>query len=384
VILAWTGYDEQMHGDIDHYQVYGEENLFTQVADLQPIATLPAGTFTYTVDNLARDTLYYFAVVAVDTKGNVNTSVTPVSAVTVDITAPEDVTNLRVECLDDGLNFIWDLSVNTSGDLAGYKVYFNNDTEGISISATQTNFEQYNLDPATAYPFRITAYDIDNNESGGVTLTGVTLLSNPANLTATPYSGYVDLAWDSVEPSQLVKNYSIYVSETDFTSVAGMTPVLTVTGTSARVEGLTNDVTYYFGVTTVNLSDGEGKEVTTISSTPRLDNAGPELANIQVNGTALADGHLLLKPGTFTLDATDYSGINRIEFFVDGELLYTDSSGSTSSSYTLEITGVEDGDRSFVITAYDTLDNSATVQYTIVVNHPPPFDCFDDCINGSS
>lgn len=56
--------------------------------------------------------------------------------------------------------------------------------------------------------------------------------------------------------------YRTYVSQSPFTNVTGMTPRTKTGGTSAGVPGLTNGETCNLAVTAVNLSGGEGKEVT--------------------------------------------------------------------------------------------------------------------------
>ena len=278
VTLDWTGYNESIQGDIDYYRVYAQDSLFTQISSMTPVMTVPAGTFGCIVTNLTKGTLYYFAVVAVDTKGNALTSVTPVSATPTDTTPPEDVTQLQVQSSDTSLTFTWTASANTYGDLAGYKVYFNGATEPELIDLGISTYQSTGLNPASAYPFKITAYDSDGNESSGVTLTAITLLQNPANVSATPHGGYVTLSWDASEPQEYVEHYAIYISDVDFTTVEGMTPVLTTHATTLNVSGLTNHQTYYFAVTAVNLSGGELKTVSTVSATPDT-----EILNITAN-----------------------------------------------------------------------------------------------------
>jgi len=278
VTLDWTGYDEAIQGDIDYYRVYAQDYLFTQISSMTPVMTVPAGTFGCMVENLTKGTLYYFAVVAVDTKGNALTSVTPVSATPTDTTPPEDVTDVQVQSFDTSLTFTWTASADTYGDLAGYKVYFNGATVPDPIASGVTTYPRTGLNPASAYPFKITAYDSDGNESSGVTLTAITLLQNPANVSATPHGGYVTVAWDASEPQEYVKHYAIYVSDADFTTVEGMTPVQTIRATSCNISGLTNHQTYYFAVTAVNLSGGEQKTVSTVAATP-----GTEILSIQGN-----------------------------------------------------------------------------------------------------
>lgn len=85
----------------------------------------------------------------------------------------------------------------------------------------------------------------------------VTLLKNPVNISAIAYNGRVELSWSSVSPSWNVKEYRIYINETDFSSVEGMIPTKSVTNTTASITGLTNGVTYYFAVTAVNVNNEE-------------------------------------------------------------------------------------------------------------------------------
>ena len=365
--LTWTGYNEAIQGDIASYRIYMQEQLFTQLAGLDYIAELPAGTFEYTVTNLTKGTRYYFAVVAVDTYGNAHTSVTPVSAVPVDTVAPEEVSNFHVTCFDTRLDFSWSPSIDSHGDLAGYKVYFNSSPETVVLPASVNSFEATNLSSAVSYPFRITTYDQDGNESAGISTSGITLLENPANVSAEIGNGYVDVSWSGVEPSQLVKNYSIYISTDNFSTVEGMTPVQNVTGTTGRVTGLTNNTTYFIAVTTVNLSGGEALPVVAVSATPVPDGTGPVLSQVNLNGAPLVNGIVLHTTGLFTLQATDPSGVSRVEFHIDGSPYFTDSKGPLNYACSWLVAAEEDGEHQLDIIAYDTLGNSTTISYTVTV-----------------
>jgi len=367
VALDWTDYDESFHGDVASYRIYWEISPFSGLSLLTPKAKVPAGTFTYTAEGLSRKTPYWFAVVAVDVAGNAQSSANPVTGVPTDAVPPEDPTNLGVVSYETGLLFTWTPSANRSGDLSGYKVYFNEATEGASLPSSQNSHEQTGLAPASAYPFRITAYDADNNESTGVSVTGYTWLLNPANLTVTPRDGYVDLSWDGVAPAAHLKHYQVYVSETDYNTVEGMTPNITTGATSAKVAGLTNSVTYYFAVTAVNLSGGQGSTVSTVQGTPVPDTEGPEMANVQVDGVALTQGHRIEKPATFTLNASDPAGVSRVEFSFDGVLLRTDYNGTPHYDAYWKVVSVDDGSHTLTLVVFDTLGNSTTLEYSLVV-----------------
>ncbi len=81
--------------------------------------------------------------------------------------------------------------------------------------------------------------------------------------------GYAELAWDYPGPSEYLKHFAVYMGETGLSDVSGMTPVLTVTENSAKIENLANGVTYRFAVTAVNNSGCGNNQVTPVSATPR-------------------------------------------------------------------------------------------------------------------
>ncbi|MDF1591854.1 MAG: Ig-like domain-containing protein [Desulfobacterales bacterium] len=361
-VLNWT-YNETFHGDIAAYRIFYETAAFDTVSALTVRAVVNAGAFTKTFQDLTRNGAYYFAVVPVDVMGNFTDSVIPVAVTLSDILPPAEVTNLAVQSFADRLIFTWTHS--TSSDLSGYKVYFNSAPDGISLSADRNTYEQTGLNAATAYPFKVTAIDTDANESSGAAVTGYTFLPHPGNLSADPKSGYVDLSWSNIEKSQYLKHYRVYVSESNFSSVEGMTPKLTVTAATAKAAGLSNNVPYFFAVTSVNLSGGEDKTVAAITATPVPDLIGPEMVNLKVNGAVLTDGYTLTVPGSFSLDAVDPAGVSRVEFYLDGVLVRTDY--SPAYTWFWNIVESSDGSHSLTIKAYDTLGNSAEATYSITV-----------------
>ena len=367
VILSWTDYNEQISGDVEYYLIYADNESFTQVDLQQPTEIVPYGTFVYSVDNLIRNMNYYFAVVAMDDKGNAIDSVTPVTAVPIDVTAPDNVTDIEFQCFDDRLIISWNHTPNISGDLAGYKVYFDNDTQGVALSSTQNSYEKTGLEAASSYSVRVTAFDYDGNENSGSLATGVTLLPNPSNISIDPQNGYVNIAWDAIEKTNLLKYYLIYYSENDFQNVDGMNPAVVVTNNSSGVAGLINDVTYYFAVTSVNLSGGENQEVVTIPASPVPDTDGPEIYNLKWENVFFVNDQIVRKPGTFTLSAVDPVGVSRVEFLIDGESCFTDRNGSNNYSFYWNIVNSQDGSHLFTIIAFDTLGNATTVEYNVTV-----------------
>ncbi|MGA9535414.1 MAG: RHS repeat-associated core domain-containing protein [Desulfobacterales bacterium] len=366
VYLDWTGYNEAVHGDIASYRVYVGSAPFADVTGLTAYGTATAGHFTATVEGLAKGITYWFAVVAVDTRGNTDPAVTAVPGIPVDKVPPENVTNLRVSVSEnDRLVFNWTHSADTFTDLAGYRVYFGEETTAVDIPAAVNSYERSGLSPGSAYLLRISSFDGDGNASSGAAATGYTLLANPAGLAPQPYSGYVDLTWNAAAPAEYFKTYRVYVSQVDFTSVTGMAPVVTTTAAAVKVAGLTNNVPYFFAVTAVNKSDGEQKAVTTVTATPVADTEGPELSNVMIENVPLVSGYTLTRPATVSLDAADPAGVSRVEFLLDGAPVRTDY----SAPYTgyLNIVPLADGAHNLQIAAYDTLNNVTMADYTLNV-----------------
>ncbi|MCB1740132.1 MAG: Ig-like domain-containing protein, partial [Gammaproteobacteria bacterium] len=160
-LLDWTGYDEAIQGDVASYRIYAAGGVFTQVDALTPIAELAAGTFTYRIEDLTRNTAYWFAVVAVDTKGNANGSVTPVSTTLSDVIGPEPPSALAVESYADRVIVHWQSSPNSAGDLAGYRAHFGEPETVTDLDSSLLSFEASALQPASGYPFRIQSIDND-------------------------------------------------------------------------------------------------------------------------------------------------------------------------------------------------------------------------------
>jgi len=283
-----------------------------------------------------------------------------------DKTPPENITNLNVQSFDNKLVLTWDQSANSENDLEGYKIYADT-ANGIPITFTQNRYELTGLLPATAYSLTVTAFDTKGNENSGTSIAGVTLMENPQNISVIPHNGYVDISWDNVTPSALIKHFAVYVSETDFESIESMTSKIQVTNTSAKIAGLTNNLKYYFAVTTVNISSGERKDISAVSATPVPDNEGPELSNVKINNALLVENINITGSSKITLNANDPVGVGRVEFHFDDILYFSDSNGSSEYKYLWDILAVEDGSHILTLKAYDTLGNATIKNYTLMV-----------------
>lgn len=115
----------------------------------------------------------------------------------------------------------------------------------------------------------------------------------------------------------------------------------------------------------------QSRDVTLSRAPPVPDTEGPTLANASASGTALANGITLTRNVTIALQASDRSGVARVELLLDGVVVAT-ANGSGSYSALLDLGSVANGAHTLVIRATDSLNNTSTVGYNITVAHVPP------------
>ena len=357
--LGWPGYNEMTNGgDIASYTIYKSASSFTHVSEAAAIGTRSAGQQSFVVTGLVRGVTQYYAVMARDTAGQAISNVTSLAAAPVDVTPPPNPGHLAFDCGWSNLTVRWSPSTDPDADLVGYQVYFNNQPAGTSVGlSTQCLFE--GLLSATMHPVRVTALDANTNESGGATGGGVTLLANPTNVTALPYSGSADLTWSASMPTQYVKHYAVFYSTTNFSDTTGLSPATTFTTVTGSVAGLENNVEYFFGVATVNLAGGMDTNVTTTWVMPQADTNGPAISGVTFDATPVTGALVVERPGTFQVVAKDRAGVAKVEFRVNGGALTTVSSGATNfSAFWNAAQTPADGVYELEVAAYDTLNNS--------------------------
>lgn len=373
--LNWSGYDEVANGnDIQRYDIYLSTTTFNDVSSMNSSANVPAGTFQYQFAGLERGTTYYIAVVAADQGGNTLSTVSPIAVTATDTIAPENPAGISVtDSQSTSLSITWQASPDSAGDLAGYRLYVDSEDAKELGSATLTH-SLTGLDPATSYSLRISAIDGTGNESSGVSVIGVTIMPNPAGLSAVKGDSAVDLTWSHVLPQNQISSYAVYHSESDFSSVEGMIPSTTVAPgvATARIAGLTNDTNYYFAVTTINSSGGESKVVATISATPGVDDDGPELSELKFLGTTVIEGYELTQSGDFTVTAEDPAGVARVELLIDGESITIDSDDGDGILLPWDIAATTDGAHVLKLKARDNLGNESELSLNVTVAMPSP------------
>lgn len=107
---------------------------------------------------------------------------------------------------------------------------------------------------------------------------------------------------------------------------------------------------------------------------PPPDTEGPLLSLAKWNGAALADGATFVANGTLSIDASDRSGVSRIEFLIDGQPAGGASSPSSGSTYngTLNLDAVANGPHALTIRGVDSLNNASVVSFSVTVAHAVP------------
>ncbi|WHI48482.1 Ig-like domain-containing protein [Microbulbifer sp. VAAF005] len=387
VTLDWSNYNEFDNGnDIAEYRIYQSAAIFTDIASKTPVATVAQGSKLYRVEGLPRGTAMHFAVVAYDSQGLFNPSVSSIAVTPVDTVAPDEITNLVVTPGADNLMLSWNSSANSAEDLAGYRVAFTEsdrvDDIPLSSLADPQALVQYQvtgLSAATSYPLRVYVYDNDGNTSSGITDSGTTLLPNPSSVTVEAKSNRIDLQWSSVSPYSLLKNYAVYVEENTFSSISGLHyQSLRSKGSESDTEhswsmaGLENDKTYYVAVVSVNNSNGSEQLVTPVAVTPVADTDGPviSVAEYQQGGQVLDLNAApeLSQDGNFKITATDDSGVARVEFYLDGKLEGTEYTAITNVfTHDIALLNLADGDHGLTVKIYDIWENVIIEQYQFSV-----------------
>ncbi len=107
---------------------------------------------------------------------------------------------------------------------------------------------------------------------------------------------------------------------------------------------------------------------------PPPDTEGPLLSLAKWNGAALANGATLAANGIVSIDASDRSGVSRIEFLLDGQPAGTVTSPTSGSTYSgsLSLDAIANGPHTLVIRAIDSLNNASVLSFPVTVAHAVP------------
>ena len=369
--IDWSSYNEAENGnDIKQYLVYASLNPYQNISDASLIATLPQGSTSYTATGLQREATYYFAVVAQDSLDNFDPQVLASAVTLSDTQAPANPVGISVESSESSATISWQAPADS--DLDGYELEVLGET--IALDKLTTSYTASNLQASQSYTATLKAKDASGNISEGVSRELVVLLPNPIISSSEGLNNMIEFAWSTQSEPSLIKNFAVFVSETDFTSVQGMQPraLLAASARTGRVAGLTNSTTYYFAVTAINTAGDQNPAVVAVPQTPNADQQGPALISATFDGQALTDGLSITESGSLQFNLDDEVGISRVELSVQGQTLPLNNANDIYSA-SINAADYQDGAMPLTLTAYDSLNNQSVFNYALqfALDTPP-------------
>ena len=334
VTLTW---DAPSDGTVTGYKIltrthFTQTDLAVLVADTGSTAT------TYTVSNLEPDTAYAFRVVALSDYGesspshfaDISTKRPP---------PPSAPTSLQATSTTNTVTLTWDAP--SDGTVTGYKIltrtHFTQTDLAVLVAdtgSTATTYTVSNLEPDTAYAFRVVALS-DYGESSPSHFADISTEklpppATPANLQATSTTTTVTLTWNDPADSTIT-GYKI-LSRTHSQSELSVLVADTGSATNSyTVSNLDPNTSYAFRI--VALSDqGESQTSDYVSiSTKRLPPpAAP--ANLQATSTTTTVTLTWNDPADSTI--TGYKILSRTHSQSELSVLVADT-GSATNSYTV-------------------------------------------------
>ncbi len=316
----------------------------------------------------------FYAVTSVDELGNESGRSTPVQPTdSTDETSPTVPGGLAAEPGENRVDLTWDPVADP--DLAFYRVAMAGTPDGPWVPVTDGQVTApastvTGLSNGTTYWFSVTSVDEDGNESARSELVSAVPVDRtappvPAAPTGTSGDQRVELAWDAVTADDLA-GYRVYQSD----SAAGPWSQLgnLVTGTTRSVTGLTNESTYHFSVSSVDVEGNESARSPSSAFSPSDDVAPDAPAGL---GTTAGDGRLTLAWDPVS-DAVGY----RVYRALDGTGPWTEVTTDPVADPTFVDDGLQNGTVYwYVVTAVDVAGNESErsdPEIGVPVDQTPP------------
>ncbi len=160
IVLTWSANADH---DLLEYRLY--RDTASEATTL--LATIPAGTETYSDTDILPETFYYYRLTAVDEAEQESAYSIEVVAKADDVTPPDAPIGLMADGGDGFTSLTW--AANTEDDLALYRIYRNTQaTPTTPIDSVSAGVESYVDDSVTngmTYYYCLTAVDDGGNES---------------------------------------------------------------------------------------------------------------------------------------------------------------------------------------------------------------------------
>jgi len=230
---------------------------------------------------LLSGTAYYYVVSSYNGSGESYPS-SPDSGKTV-LPPPDIPSGLKVEPYQpDGLKASWSYVYGATGYIVEHSRNANGPYEVVG-NTTSTSYLDIGLLPATIYYYRVSAYNSSGGSQPSPVVSGLTIPATPSDLSATAMSSSsITLTWPSVYGAT---GYKVYYNKTGADD--HYDSVYTTTSTSYIATGLSSGTTYYYAVSSYNIS-GES-----FQSSPDSATTFPG-APLNVSATATDYGEITL------------------------------------------------------------------------------------------
>lgn len=289
---------------------------------------------------------------------------------TVAIAPPGPPTNLVATAGDGQAQLSWDAPADNGGASIDYYIIYQGGLDVAHVTGTTTTVT--GLTNGVSYNFAAAAH----NSAGVGSMSAVvsvtpsamaTVPDPPANLTATPGDGQVQLSWNAPANNggMAVTGYHVYWGP-DPNSSNG--PIV-VNGTSYLHDGLENGQTFYYQVDAVN-SMGEGNKTNVVSSIPSASYLLPSPPTGLV--ASVSNGMVTLTWSASSNDGQNVTGYkiyrgmtpSSIQLLASTiDVTYQDGSVSRDQTYYYEVTAVNaDGES----------DRSSTLNVTVPASSTSP------------
>jgi len=288
--LSWVPSSAQ---DLLMYKIGYKDALFGSAVWESGVSTYTIGVCSFTVvTGLSNGMEYWFRMSAIDWNGNEGAiSNTTISATPTDIIPPNPVEMSYMSVTNEGSGSILDVSWNTyphPDDLDFYKIYYSTYALSSPYDVTTSSFfsavpggtknrSVTGLSEGTTYWFAVTGVDDSSNEktllpSGLYMKKGIPRDAPPQQITTLSAlnegSGEkIGLSWTASSESD-VAGYNCYQAVYSSLTVSDYEYKCFVsTPLAARtMTGLSDGVTYYFGITAVDGASKEGVISSTVSA----------------------------------------------------------------------------------------------------------------------
>ncbi|MFA6400141.1 MAG: FISUMP domain-containing protein [Salinivirgaceae bacterium] len=270
--------------------------------------------------------------------------------------APNTPSGLTTKAGNGQALLLW--NQNQEPDFLKYRIYMGTDSvtmilkDSSSVSIADTSKLMQGLTNNIPYYFRVTAMDTNRLES--VKSYAVKVIPNefpaaPKNLTAQSGNGQVTLKWNqNTEPDFL--KYRIYVGSDSVTMELKDSTSVSLADTSIVISGLTNNLRYYFRITSMDNLRSESEPSNAVEAIP---NAAPEAP---ANLLAVSGNHQI----TLTWSQNSESDFLKYMIYMGSDsvtMILNDSTSASNTDVTKTITGLTNNAvYYFRVSAIDTLN----------------------------